>query len=360
MLPKVRLCAAVLALQVACGDVGAVRVDGSEPPDAPARDGGACPACADGGDAGTVETDARAEIDGAALDGGGDTSWFGGPDPWAGEPFGSFPDAPPCQMWISGDQGGRTISRLTFRNRAPGENVIVLDGAVNLRIDLIDCDTVPECIYINESSDIEIGRIRARNIYGPFTRTLIHTGNLIQSRNGRRIWIHDVKVAQPHTVPAGYTAWGTEDIVSLGGDPGSWGGDSWTQPFLIERFAFDGGAWQSPSGTGFFVGDGASGRYVWIRDGILINPGQVGIGTAEEGPYRFERLWIVGEPRATSNDSIQLRTDLAAFGSVRTDWRRADGTRVAPNLDGHTFEDRGDNDWMATLDPAALGASLTF
>jgi hypothetical protein len=259
-------------------------------------------------------------------------------------------------MWLSGDQGGRTISRLTFRNRPAGVNVIVLDQVSNLKIDLIDFDGVPEGIYIFGSTNVEIGRIRARNIFGPFTRTLFHSGNLIQAVESRNLHIHDLKVDQPDTVPPGYEAYGTEDIISLGGAPGSWGGDSWTQPFLIERFAFDGGAWQSPSGTGVFVGDGASGHFIWIRDGVLLNPGQTGIGTGEEGPYRFERLQILGEQRPGSNDSIQLRTNLGEFGSVRTDWRKADGTKVGPNLGGHTYTDLGGNDWFATLDRTAMAA----
>src|SRR5207253_594084 len=121
-------------------------------------------------------------------------TWFGGADPWAGMAFGSFPNAPAGQMWISGDQGGRTISRLTFRDRPAGQNVIVLDGVSNLKIDLIDFDTVPEGIYIWNSHDVEIGRIRARNIFGPYTRTGFHSGNLIQAVNSKRLHIHDLKV----------------------------------------------------------------------------------------------------------------------------------------------------------------------
>jgi len=269
-------------------------------------------------------------------------TWFGGSDPWAGMAFGSFPNAPAGQMWISGDQGGRTISRLTFRNRPAGQNVLVLDGVSNLKIDLIDFDTVPEGIYIRNSHDVEIGRIRARNIFGPFTRTTFHSGNLIQAVNSKRLHIHDLKLDQPESVPAGYTAYGTEDIISLGGDPGAWGGDSWSAPFLVERFAIDGGAWQSSSGTGIFVGDGDSGKYVWIRDGILINPGQVGIGTGTAGPYRFEDIQI----KATrGNDGIQLRTNRAEFGGMRVQWPGR-----ALNTDGHTYTTTAPNDWDAVLD----------
>ena len=109
-------------------------------------------------------------------------TWFGRPNPWAGHAVRVVPATRPSgQMWISGDQHGRTISRLTFRNRPKGQNVIVLYNVSNLKIDLIDFDTVPEGIYIWNSHDVEIGRIRARNIFGPYTRTTFHSGNLIQA-----------------------------------------------------------------------------------------------------------------------------------------------------------------------------------
>src|SRR3954449_2309966 len=217
-------------------------------------------------------------------------TWFGHANPWAGMGFGSFPNAPAGQMWISGDQHGRTISRLTFRNRPAGRNVLVLDGVSNLTIDLIDFDTVPEGIYINASHDVTIRRIRARNIFGPLTRTGFHSGNLIQTNDSSRLTITDFIVLQPHTIPADYnlppvrnpntgqlvSSYGTEDIVSLGGQPGRWGN------ITIARFKIDGGAWQSWSGTGMFLGDGRSGHDITVRDGLMLNPGQVGIGTGEE------------------------------------------------------------------------------
>ena len=142
-------------------------------------------------------------------------------------------------------------------------------------------------------------------------------------------------------MPSGYSGYGTEDIISLGGYPGAWGGDSWSAPFLVERFVFDGGAWQSWSGTGIFVGDGASGKYVWIRDGILINPGQVGIGTGEEGPYRFQNIQI----KATrGNEGIQLRTNNAEFGGVKVQFPSR-----GFNANGHTYTTTAPNDWNAVL-----------
>ena len=286
------------------------------------------------------------------------SGWFGQPDPWAGLPFGSFPEmtTPASQQWrISGDQAGRVISRLTFRNRVdPG--YLYLDGVRNLTVEYLDFDTVPEGIVVYNSTNVTIRYLRARNIFGPYTRTTSHTGNLLQIVNSTNVRVSDVKVDQPDTVPAGYTAWGTEDVISTGGCTGCWGGTSWDAPFLIERVAIDGGAWGSGSGTGIFIGDGASGRYVWVRDVALLNPGQTGIGTGEEGPYRFERIDILGQQRPGSNDSIQLRTDRAEFGRVRTDWRKPDGTKVTPNLGGHTFTDLGGNEWAATLDAAAIRA----
>jgi hypothetical protein len=160
---------------------------------------------------------------------------------------------------------------------------------------------------------VTIGRIRARNIFGPYTRTGFHSGNLIQATNCSGLSIHDLQVTQPATVPAGYSAYGTEDIVSLGGAPGAWGN------VTVERFKFDGGAWQSPSGTGLFIGDGASGHDVTVRDGILLNPGQCAIGTGEEGPYTFQRI-DVKSTRGGVNTALQLRSPRIAMGGIRVDW----------------------------------------
>lgn len=295
----------------------------------------------------------------------GPGSWFGGADPWAGRPaFGTYPLAPAGQLWISGDQGGRTISGLTFRNRPAGVNVIVLDNVSNLVLEDLDFDTVPEGIYANGGSNVTIRRLRARNIFGPYTRTGFHSGNLIQWKDagvrnpdGARslvggIVIEDLKLVQPATVPPGYTAYGTEDVISLGGGP-VWGGTSWSAPLVLRRFAFDGGAWTSPSGTGLFVGDGdlgagTQGQYVSIADGILLNPGQVAIGTGEDGPYRFERIAIEGN---RGNEGIQLRTARAGFGGMLVDWI---GDRaIATN--GHPYETLAPNDWNAEL---ALSVTL--
>ncbi len=232
--------------------------------------------------------------------------WFGLPDPWSGQTFGARPEWGTGQMWISGDQAGKTIGGFTFRNRPAGQNVIVLDGVRNAIVDLIDFDGVPEGIYLNACSDVTIKRLRARNIFGPFTRTGFHSGNLIQASGCSRITISDLKVSQPATAPN--ATYGTEDIVSLGGAPGTWGN------VTVERFAFDGGAWQSWSGTGLFVGDGASGHDVTIRDGILVDPGQVGIGTGEEGPYTFERIDIY---QSRGNRSMELRSPRTTLTAVR-------------------------------------------
>jgi hypothetical protein len=280
------------------------------------------------------------------------TWWFGLSDPWAGRPFLSLPRAS-GQLRLTGDQNGRVIRGRTFRNMPVGVPAIYLYRVRNLTIDLVDLYTVSEGIVIYDSVDVKIRRVRARNIYGPYTRTTSHTGNLLQIVNSRRISVSDMKLDQPDTVPSGYSSWGTEDIISLGGDPG-WGGDSWLKPLIIQRFVIDGGAWQSRSSSGIFVGDGDQGRYVWIRDGMLLNPGQVGIGTGAAGPYRFDRLDLMGLPRLYSNDSIQLRTSDALFGRVRIDWRRADGSRVYPRLDGHTYTNLGGNAFVTTLDAARI------
>lgn len=281
-------------------------------------------------------------------------TWFGRADPWAGLPFGSFPEvqlAAGTQWRISGDQNGRVISKLTFRNRT-GAGFLYLDGVRNLTVEYLDFDTVPEGIVMYNSSNVTIRYIRARNIFGPYTRTLAHTGNLFQFVHSSNITISDLKVDQPDTVPAGYTAYGTEDIISLGGT---------IDGITIDRFAFDGGAWGSRSGTGMFVGDGSQGKNVTVRDGVLHTPGQVGIGMAGPGPYRFERIDIYGDCRALSNDPVQIwATTNVSIGNVRADFRKgswytAGCPKVGVNkINGGSYTDLGGNNWAAVLDLAAM------
>jgi hypothetical protein len=158
--------------------------------------------------------------------------------------------------------------------------------------------------------------------------------------------LRDLKVVQPDPEPGGYTAWGTEDIISLGGNT-TWGGTAMTDDdaLIVERFAFDGGDWQSPSGTGLFVGDGdltgGHGQYVWVRDGILLNPAQCAIGTGEQGPYRFERIDIEGS-HGGENTGLQLRTASLSLGDVRVDWPTTARVDVG-------YTDLGGNNFAASL-----------
>jgi hypothetical protein len=296
-------------------------------------------------DDGSIDEDGTPDTTDPGSD---DTTWFGLADPWAGRPaFGTYDEAPAGQMWISGDQHGAVIEQLTFSSRAAGVNVIVLDGVSNLTLRDLDFDTVPECIYINGGGDgLVIERIRAANIFGPYTRTGFHSGNLIQANNPGPMKLRDLKVVQPDPEPGGYTAWGTEDIISLGGNT-TWGGTAMTDDdaLIVERFAFDGGDWQSPSGTGLFVGDGdltgGHGQYVWVRDGTLLNPAQCAIGTGEQGPYRFERIDIEGS-HGGENTGLQLRTASLSLGDVRVDWPTTAESDVG-------YTDLGGNNFAASL-----------
>jgi hypothetical protein len=54
-----------------------------------------------------------------------------------------------------------------------------------------------------------------------------------------------------------------------------------------------------------------------IRDGILVNPGQVAFGTGEEGPIDIERVDVWAD---RGNVGIQQRTDRMTYGNVRVRW----------------------------------------
>lgn len=250
-------------------------------------------------------------------------------------------------FYISGDQGGRVISCLKFTNRpawdgvspASQANVIVCENGSNFTLDLIDFDSVPEGIYMSNCDNVTIKRIRARDIFGPFTRNGFHSGNLIQFGGGStNVQISDLKVDQPSTVPTkwaglihpstGQSSYGTEDIISIGGASG----------VTISRFAFYGGAWRSWSGTGMFVGDGGGAGSITVRDGVLYQPGQVGIGTSSAGgPFQLTNIDIYSPQvccftglngvQYGSTAALQVRnTATTTLTDVRVDWVNSGGT----------------------------------
>ena len=208
---------------------------------------------------------------------------------------------------------------------------------------------------IYNSSDVRIRRVRARNIYGPYTRTLARTGNLLQIVNSRRIRVSDLKLDQPDTPPAGYSAYGTEDIISIGGCSGCWGGDSWSRRCSSSgsRSTVAGG---DPARGRDLVGDGGAARTSGSGPACCSTPGRSGSAPAVRSlPLRPDRHHRPARP--LSNDSVQLRTAYTAWGRVRTDWRKADGTKVYMNRGGYRFTDLGGNWWRATLDVARMRES---
>jgi hypothetical protein len=239
------------------------------------------------------------------------------------------------------------VSNVHFVNLPAGRNVLVLDGLTNAILQDIDFDTVPEGIYLNNCTNVTIRRIRARNIFGPFTRTGFHSGNLIQMQQCSGITLEDLSLVQPSTVPAGFTdtivnpqgqtqsAYGTEDIVSFGGV---------LSGIVMRRFSFNGGAWKSWSGTGSFLSDGDQAQDILLEDGILIDPGQCAIGTGTgKGPFTLRRIDIKST-RTGVNTALQLRSPNTSIGNVRVDWPGA-----AAYTPGASFTDLGGNVWAAKL-----------
>jgi hypothetical protein len=182
--------------------------------------------------------------------------------------------------------------------------------------DFID---VAEPIYVYGSRNITIRGNRYRNITGPYQRNGSHRGNFTQ-------WDHSFGGKIVDNVGVGGN---TEDVISLYFS----GGTSAARPLVIARNRFQGTNWRSPSGAGILVGDGGGGHVV-VRDNVLVNVGQVGIGVAGGHHIQILRNTVYGPRRTLSNVGIYAWGQGASCGNIRVagnvvDFRKADGTPSA-------------------------------
>ena len=294
-------------------------------------------------------------------------SWFGIADPWAGVPFGSRPEgpatAPGGAIRLSGDLGGRKIGGFKITNRPPGVNVIAIEYAYNFTLEDIDFENVPIGIYLYGCRDFGIRRLRARNIFGPFYRGGIHSGNLVQAVNcDPPSFCEDWKLQQLDTVPTapgtydpnhpGY--WGTEDCVSMFGTCHDW---------KVQRIALNGGAWQSWSGTGLLLGDDGRSNNLQLDQFVLVNPGRVGIGFHSSNcKVTNGRIWSDARRFNSQVDGRQIESvtpiEVAGvqqiqLGNINSRFLNGSGAPARPM---GSFTDLGGNDWAASLNRDELRA----
>lgn len=313
-----------------------------------------------------LEEDARRAL--AALPPPAADDWFGLPDPWAGVPFGSRPEGPPSvsggAVRLSGDLGGRKIGGYKFTNRPPGVNVIAIENGSNFTIEDVDGENVPIIAYLYGCRNWGVRRIRAKNIYGPFKRTGFHCADIIQAVNCEPPhFVEDLKLEQPDAVPTapgtydpgspGY--WGTEDIFSMFGT---------CRGFRIKRVAFNGGLWQSWSGTGVMFGDSGQASDLQLDQFVLVNPGRVALAFFSSNMQVTNgRIW---QDRRRFNSAVDGRliesvgpvhvqggvTNIR-LGGIQSHFENGSGGVAGP---GSSFVDLGGNDWDADLDRDELRA----
>lgn len=279
------------------------------------------------------------------------TAGISSADGAAGEWSVPFGDRPESSAVTCDGQSNVTISGKFFTGIGDDTSAIRISNCHNVRIignDFLD-DAQP--ITVTNSTDVEIGWNRYRNITGPHERNGSNRANFTQWVNSFGGSIHDNKGIGGDT----------EDIISIYQS----GGIDAEHPLVIERNAFEGTNWSSSTGSGIMLGDGGGGHVI-VRDNILLNPGAVGIGVAGGSDIRVTGNVVYGIDRPQSNVGIYVwnqssppcRAIRVHNNTVK--WSKPDGA------DG-SFWNAGNcgtvvgwikNRWQAAIDPDALRVVL--
>lgn len=214
-------------------------------------------------------------------------------------PFGSGARSKPVEC--HGERGVR-ISGLVFRDLDDRAPAITVRNCRDVVIEDNEFLRVAEPIYVYGSRNVVIRHNRYRDITGPYHRDGSHRGNFTQ-------WDHSFGGAITDNRGFGGD---TEDVISLYHS----GGTSSRHPLVIARNHFQGSGWRSPSGAGIIVGDGG-GDHVVVRDNVLVDVGQVGIGIAGGSDIRVVRNTVYGPRRSRSNVGIYVWAQGASCARVR-------------------------------------------
>lgn len=146
-----------------------------------------------------------------------------------------------------------------------------------------------------------------------------------------------------------------EDLISLYSSSGTA-----TSPILVARNILRNGG-PSSSGSGIMAGDNG-GAFQEVRNNILLNPGQVGIGVASGTDIVVADNLILGEGLAWSNVGVyvwnQYNADCAriTLSGNRVDWTNRDGAKGG-FWDGKNCGPVSvftANDWLANLTPEVI------
>ncbi len=268
-------------------------------------------------------------------------------NPWSVPFLGRTPSGPvTCN-----NQSNVTISGKQFVGIGDDQSAIRITNCHNVVITANDFKDDAQPITIVNSTNVEISWNRYQNITGPYQRNGTNRANFTQWVSSLGGSIHDNKGIGGNT----------EDIISIFQS----GGTNAATPLVIERNAFEGTNWISPSGSGMLLGDNG-GSHIVVRNNTLLNPGSVGMGIASGTDIHITDNTIYGQQRVSSNVGIYVwnqSANLCSGNEVarnRVKWFKADGT-MNPGWDaGNCGSVTGwtTNDWYANIDPATLHVTL--
>ena len=200
-------------------------------------------------------------------------------------------------------------------------NGVEIMRSKQVRIEGCRIENVSSAVYAQESQNIKVIGIFARNVKGPFPRgqmvqfnQVTGNDNLIKGNHA----INDCGQSNPEDVISLVQSHGTADSpILIEGN------------YLIGDTAF-GSKDKSPSGSGIMLGDGG-GSFQICRSNTILSAGQVGIGVAGGESIVVEDNLIVGAISNVSNVGLYLWNQSARPGGQvtvrrnRVRWINRDG-----------------------------------
>jgi hypothetical protein len=238
---------------------------------------------------------------------------------------------------------------------APKDIVITLENVKKAWIHDIDFANVIGGIYVYQSEDVVIERVRARNV-GDGSIGSCHS-NFIQFAESRGGAIRDNR----------FVGGRTEDMIS------TWHSGGWGlgMELVIENNQLEGliadtpdaRAWTSTSGTGIIISDGGghpNNGWIIVRHNTLLNPGQVGIQHIDGPGLQTHDNVIYAEPYGPNNNSITSWEGVPQGEVWNNRYRfiKSDGSEPAPWFHGQSQLNVHDNVYDTSLDPATLHVAL--
>lgn len=275
------------------------------------------------------------------------SSVAGGVGEWS-VPFG---DRPASSSVTCDGQSNVTISGKSFSGIGDDTSAVRISNCHNVRIIGNDFLNDAQPITVTNSTNVEIGWNRYRNITGPHERNGSNRANFTQWVSSFGGSIHDNKGIGGDT----------EDIISIYQS----GGIDAAHPLVIERNAFEGTNWSSSTGSGIMLADGGGGHIV-VRDNTLLNPGAVGIGVAGGSDIQVTDNIVYGIDRARSNVGIYVwnqsspRCRAIRVHGNTVKWSKPDGADSSFWNAGNCGSVVGwsKNRWQGAIDPGALRVVL--